>query len=264
MKYFMAVGTLCVFVCYSAHSDIVKVSGVSWRYRVKDREASLGEEYSDKTAVFKSTSGAITIPAFLGGYPVTAIGDHAFEGRSGLTSMTIPYSVTSIGSYAFLGCKGLTSVNIPNPSTKIGSSWDGDLGVPTSGPGAKENKASQQTDQAHRELSQNEQAQALAKLLLVLAAMRANQSPPAQWQRNGGNGNAGQQTGGLFPDVGGGGGQQERGRQTWQQGGQSVPALLMTCPVCGGSGRTQNADWERPRPCWKCSGTGAVPDPRYQ
>ena len=36
----------------------------------------------------------------------------AFDGCSGLTSVTIPNSVTSIGGYAFYGCSGLTSVVI--------------------------------------------------------------------------------------------------------------------------------------------------------
>ena len=52
---------------------------------------------------------------------VTSIGESAFSGYSGLTSVTIPNSVTSIGSYAFSGCSGLKSVTIPNSVTSIGS-----------------------------------------------------------------------------------------------------------------------------------------------
>ena len=57
----------------------------------------------------------MTIPS-----SVTSIGDWAFSGCSGLTSLTIPSSVTSISDYAFYGCSGLTSLTIPSSVTSIG------------------------------------------------------------------------------------------------------------------------------------------------
>ncbi|MBE6667632.1 MAG: hypothetical protein E7607_04940 [Ruminococcaceae bacterium] len=45
------------------------------------------------------------------GDSVTIIAGSAFEGCSGLTSITIPSSVWGIDDYAFSGCSGLTSIN---------------------------------------------------------------------------------------------------------------------------------------------------------
>ena len=70
-------------------------------------------------------TGSVTIPETVTyngtTYSVTSIGDWAFDGCSGLTSITIPNSVTSIGSWAFRYCSSLTSVTIPNSVTSIGS-----------------------------------------------------------------------------------------------------------------------------------------------
>ncbi len=43
-------------------------------------------------------------------YAVTSIGDYAFDGCSGLTTVLIPNTVTSIDNYAFAGCSGLTEM----------------------------------------------------------------------------------------------------------------------------------------------------------
>ena len=51
---------------------------------------------------------------------VTSIGERAFLGCKGLTSIIIPNGVTSIGEYAFYGCDALKSIRIPKSVTYIG------------------------------------------------------------------------------------------------------------------------------------------------
>jgi len=78
---------------------------------------SVANDYVEITH-YNGSATEITIPDEIGGLPVTSIG-RAFEGCSGLTSITIPSSVTSIGDYAFWGCRRLTSITIPSNVTSI-------------------------------------------------------------------------------------------------------------------------------------------------
>ena len=101
-----------IYYVYNDGSDGTTVS-VSYR---GSSYSSYSNEYSGDIVIPESVSyNAKT-------YSVTGIGYAAFDGCSGLTSVTIPNSVTSIGSSAFGGCSGLTSVIIPNSVTSIGSS----------------------------------------------------------------------------------------------------------------------------------------------
>ena len=64
-------------------------------------------------------SGDITIESTVTNiattYTITGVGDEAFAGNTGLTSVTLPETVQSIGAKAFDGCTGLTEVHIQNP-----------------------------------------------------------------------------------------------------------------------------------------------------
>ena len=51
---------------------------------------------------------------------VISLGDHCFQGCSGMTSITIPSSVYSLGDWCFSGCDGLTSITIPSSVTLVG------------------------------------------------------------------------------------------------------------------------------------------------
>ena len=110
---------LCTILCANIlaaqtfRSGGLKYEVISWYYGVRVTQ-------QNSSAI----SGSVVIPStvtYIGTtYNVTSIGDSAFYGCSGLTSVTIPNSVTSIGKNAFYGCRRLTSITIPNAVTSIG------------------------------------------------------------------------------------------------------------------------------------------------
>ena len=85
------------------------------------------EKYDEKSYRYipAEINGALKIPEEVQcnnvKYKVTKIGEKAFIGSSGLTSVVIPNMVTEIGESAFQYCSGLTSVVIPNSVKSIGS-----------------------------------------------------------------------------------------------------------------------------------------------
>ena len=72
----------------------------------------------DKTTLIKYPAGkqgaSYTIPN-----SVTSIGEYAFYGCIGLTSVTIPANVTNIGQAAFFNCRNLTEIISLNPTPQI-------------------------------------------------------------------------------------------------------------------------------------------------
>lgn len=107
-----------------ANADVVKI-----KYHENGVYYYLTEYHKEKFAEVTSMSsgkytGSVVIPSTVTfynvTYNVTSIGNGAFGGCSGLTSITIPNSVESIENEAFGGCSGLTSITIPNSVTSIG------------------------------------------------------------------------------------------------------------------------------------------------
>ena len=89
-------------------------TGYTWTYRINSDTVTV--------AGVSPATGTVTIPATLGGKPVTSIEQRAFDYCSGLKSVTILNGITNIGKAAFSRCSGLTSVTIPESVTSIGSS----------------------------------------------------------------------------------------------------------------------------------------------
>ena len=102
----LGAGTLHI-VASAADEDI-------YNYTIANNEATI-------TGTKQTVSGAVILPALLGGYPVTAIGNYAFNFGHDITSLVLPSGLKNIGSYAFKYCDKMTSVSIPNTVTTIGS-----------------------------------------------------------------------------------------------------------------------------------------------
>ena len=97
-------------------SEAKIVAGGDAYVRYSDNQYTSNDKLGDYA--FDGCSGltSLTIPS-----GVTSIGDWAFGYCSGLTSLIIPSGVTGIGRGTFYGCCGLTSLTIPSSVTAIGS-----------------------------------------------------------------------------------------------------------------------------------------------
>lgn len=68
---------------------------------------------------YTGTESTVILPSTINSWPVTKIGEDAFQDNTTITSVTIPASVTEIGSNAFAGCTNLTIVNYAGDWSKL-------------------------------------------------------------------------------------------------------------------------------------------------
>lgn len=104
-------------------SNIIKYNsaeGVELNFVILSEEnktVQLGIGKRDVPALSTNARGAVTIPAEVNGYTVAAIGDYAFLGCSGITSLSIPASVTSLGENFLGDARNLTSLIVEDGNT---------------------------------------------------------------------------------------------------------------------------------------------------
>ena len=110
-KRFVSVAlTLLLAVSFAAPSGARALSADGFEYAVTGSAATV-------TGCDGACPTTLDIPAVLGGYFVTTIGDEAFDSEN-LVALTIPSTVTTIGASAFAS-NDLTTVTIPNSVTTI-------------------------------------------------------------------------------------------------------------------------------------------------
>jgi hypothetical protein len=68
---------------------------------------------------YLGAGGEVTVPATLGGLPVSAIGDRAFADRSDVTAVVLPVGISRVGWFAFSGCVSLARISLPGSITAI-------------------------------------------------------------------------------------------------------------------------------------------------
>lgn len=105
---------LGLFLPLVATAYDIQVDGIYYDIDVNNAIVTYGDE---------PYSGDIIIPDSVtyneNTYSVTAIGNAAFYGCQGITSVKIGNLITSLGNSSFYGCKSLKSIDIPNSVTRI-------------------------------------------------------------------------------------------------------------------------------------------------
>lgn len=113
IKKILAVGLTAAFFLSAGGTALAASSSASKAVGTSHMQAA--SDFIIKNGVlneYKGSGGDVVIPD-----TVTGIGELAFEGCTGLKSVTIPDSVTSIDEYVFSGCVKLEKINVASGNT---------------------------------------------------------------------------------------------------------------------------------------------------
>lgn len=122
---FITMLLLGVCTSISAHDFEAKSNGTTIYFNLAKggNAVEITFQGSKPQEVNNEYKGEIIIPSAITvegkTYPVTAIGEGAFQGCDELVTIHIPASVTSISDHAFLNCKRLTSVFYNLPASQV-------------------------------------------------------------------------------------------------------------------------------------------------
>lgn len=109
MKLIYPILAVLAYTPISAHAEQFGL----FTYEIVDGEVTI-------TDYPENAIGHVNIPLKIQSYPVTSIGNGAFTGCEGLTSITLPEGLRTISGLAFFRCAGLTAVSIPSSVLSIG------------------------------------------------------------------------------------------------------------------------------------------------
>ena len=122
IKFLFAGATVALSCAALADPSSEQIGNYTWYYQIVDgKSAEICPAGDAMGAVNPKPSGPVTLPAKLGGKPVTSIADYAFSLYDKITSVTIPDTVTDIGAYAFTQNGKLQCVQFGKKVNKIGS-----------------------------------------------------------------------------------------------------------------------------------------------
>ncbi|MDR0618979.1 MAG: leucine-rich repeat domain-containing protein, partial [Bacteroidales bacterium] len=125
---FLLFAALCLAFASTADAHDFEVGGIYYNITSYDEPYTVEVTYSGTSAGETAEySGNVTIPATVTHsgyeitYSVTAVGASAFQGNTGLTSVTIPVGVTYLGVGAFVSCTALENVSLPEGLISMGN-----------------------------------------------------------------------------------------------------------------------------------------------